>query len=162
MADVCFIVLGSLCLLVGFAGCVVPAIPGPLVAYLALFAALGCGDHTRPGVAELVVTGLLTALVTAFDVIVPAIGAKRFSCTRAGTIGCMIGTVVGIFYAAGGGIVLGPFLGALAGELIAGRPFKAALKGAFGALLGFLAGVTMKLLCCVVLAVWFLVAVLGL
>ena len=47
------------------------------------------------------------------------------------------------------GILLGPFLGAFLGELIARKPVGAALKGGFGAFLGFLSGVFLKILACI-------------
>ena len=34
--DIFLIILGSICLLVGLAGCIVPMLPGPPVSYLAL------------------------------------------------------------------------------------------------------------------------------
>ena len=47
------------------------------------------------------------------------------------------------------GILLGPFLGAFLGELIAMKPIGAALKGGFGAFLGFLSGMFLKILACI-------------
>ena len=47
------------------------------------------------------------------------------------------------------GILLGPFLGAFLGELFARKPVGAALKGGFGAFLGFLSGVFLKILACI-------------
>ena len=66
----------------------------------------------------------------------------------------MIGTIVGLFFLPIG-IIAGPFFGALVGELVAGRNFGQSLYGAFGALIGFLAGVLLKVLCCGLLAYWF-------
>ena len=56
------------------------------------------------------------------------------------------------------GILLGPFLGAFLGELIAQKPVGAALKGGLGAFLGFLSGVFLKLLACVAMSVVFVLA----
>lgn len=47
------------------------------------------------------------------------------------------------------GILVGPFLGAFLGELIAMKSIAAALKGGFGAFLGFLSGVFLKILACI-------------
>jgi uncharacterized protein YqgC (DUF456 family) len=94
------------------------------------------------------------------DWIVPTLGAKKFNCSRLGMIGCFVGTVVGLFYLPFG-VVLGPFIGALIGELISGKPFGLSLKGAFGALLGYACGVLLKVACCGFIAYQFWTAVHG-
>ena len=53
------------------------------------------------------------------------------------------------------------FLGALAGEMVSGKPFGMSLKGAFGALLGYVCGVMLKVLCCGFIAYQFWLAVHG-
>ena len=145
--DLVCIGCGWLLLAVGLCGCFVPVIPGPAVAYSSLFVALLVGDHSSPTVTGLVVAGAVTAVVTVLDYIVPAWGAAKFHCSRGGTVGCFIGTLVGLFFMPVG-ILAGPFLGALAGELIAGKRVGSSLFGAFGALVGFLTGVLLKVACC--------------
>ena len=44
------------------------------------------------------------------------------------------------------GIILGPFLGALIGERMAGTPEKDAFRSAVGSFLGFVAGTLIKLI----------------
>ena len=99
----------------------------------------------------------MVAAVTVADYIVPAIGAKKFNCSRWGTVGCFAGTIIGFFFVPIG-ILLGPFLGAFLGELIARKPVGAALKGGLGAFLGFLSGVFLNLLACVAMSVVFVLA----
>ncbi len=146
-----WIVVGWALVSVGLIGCFVPVIPGPLLAYLSLFAALAAGGAHVPSVHELCVNGAVVAAVMAFDYIVPAIGAKKFKCSRAGVVGCIVGTFVGLFFLPIG-VVAGPFLGALFGELAAGKEAGNALVGAFGAFLGYVAGLLVKLFCCSYLA----------
>lgn len=92
----------------------------------------------------LVAAGSAMIIAIFLDYVVPAYGAKKFSCSRWGVFGCAAGTLVGLFFLPFG-ILLGPFLGACIGELIAGRTIKMALKGGLGAFLGFLTGVFLKL-----------------
>ena len=134
--------LGALLLLVGFIGCVVPVLPGPVLGFLALLALLP--TPAAPTTAQLALAAGVLAGVMVLDYIVPALGAKKFDCSRWGVFGCLVGTVVGVFFFPWG-LVLGPFGGAFLGELIAGRNAAAAFRGGFGALLGFLATVVLKL-----------------
>ena len=148
-------ILAGLLLLIGFVGCVVPLLPGPIIGYCGLLTLIP--TEKCPSTPVLVTMGLVVAAVTVADYVVPAIGARKFDCSRWGTVGCFVGTVIGLFFVPIG-ILLGPFLGAFLGELIAMKPIGAALKGGFGAFLGFLSGVLLKLLACVAMSVVFVLA----
>lgn len=149
--DVVYVLLGWLMLGVGLVGCFVPVLPGPTIAYASLFVPWLMNGPNAPSVRLLALTGVLTAVVTILDYIVPALGAKKFNCSRWGTAGCFIGTFVGIFFLPLG-VLAGPFLGALVGELIAGKCVSAAMRGALGALLGYVFGLVLKVVTCLFLA----------
>ena len=87
------------------------------------------------------------------------IGAKKFDCSRAGTWGCFIGTIVGVFFFPIG-LVAGPFGGAFIGELISGKTARAALRGGIGALLGFLAGTALKIIVCISITIIIVLCIL--
>jgi len=152
------IVLGCLCLVGGYVGCVVPAIPGPVLAYASLLLLL-LTDHP-PGATALLAGGVLTLLAVVLDYVVPAMGARRFRCSRGGIVGCTLGSVVGMFFVPFG-VLLGPFVGAVVGELLSGRNVWAAMKGGLGAFLGFLCGVMLKIVACGILTAMFLSSVFG-
>ena len=75
---------------------------------------------------------------------------RRFGGSRAGAIGATIGTVVGFFFIPPLGILLGPFVGAVIGELCHNREDipKAILVG-FGSFLSFIVGTGLKLIAAV-------------
>ena len=160
MMDITYEWIGWVLIAIGTIGCFLPVLPGPPIAYAALFLALARGDHSSPGVSTFVVAGAVMAVVLVLDWIVPTLGAKKFNCSRLGMLGCFIGTIVGLFFLPLG-VVLGPFIGALAGELVSGKPFGLSLKGAFGALLGYVGGVLLKVACCGFIAYQFWTAVHG-
>ena len=153
-----WIVLGAVLLLLGLVGCVIPVIPGPVLAYCGVLALVP--TEKCPSMVELVALGALVVVVSVADYVVPAIGARKFDCSRWGAAGCFVGTLVGIFFLPFG-IVVGPFLGAFSGELIAGKSIRAAVRGGFGALLGFLSGVFLKLLVCLLFVGVFLWRILN-
>ena len=132
-------------MLVGLIGCVIPIVPGPALAYCGLLCMIPTSK--APSFLAIVVFGVAALAVTVLDYVVPALGAKRFKCSKYGTWGCAIGTFVGMFFFPLG-ILLGPFCGAVLGELLARKSAGEALWGGFGAFLGFLSGVLMKIVFC--------------
>ncbi len=150
--DLVWQIVGGLLVLAGIVGCVVPIIPGPVLSYGGLLCLLLTSNP--PSVKLLVVFGVVTIVASVLDSVVPAIGAKKFNCSKYGVVGCVVGTFVGLFFMPLG-LLLGPFLGAVAGELIAGKTAAKSVQGGFGALLGFVAGTLLKLVACVAMAVFF-------
>lgn len=141
--DAALMVLAFALVLGGIAGSFLPVLPGPPLAFLGL-AVLWFSSNYQPN-AELLGMHLAAAsAITALDYFVPIWGTKKFGGTKAGTTGATIGLLIGLFLGPLG-IIFGPFAGALLGELSAGTPQNQAVKAAFGAFLGFVAGVFMKL-----------------
>lgn len=146
MADIILIILGILCLLVGLAGCILPALPGPPLSYAALLL-LHFTDKVQFSTTQLVVWLIVVVVIQILDYFVPMLGSKYTGGTRWGTRGCMAGTLVGLFFMPWG-IILGPFLGAFIGELLGGSDKKLALKSGIGSLIGFLLGTVLKCAVC--------------
>lgn len=139
------ITLGCISILVGIVGCVLPALPGLPLCWLGLVLV-----YFSPGLSVnyvlLGITLVITLGITCLDYIIPAKGTKRFGGSKYGVWGTNIGLLAGLFFVPWG-IVVGPFAGALLGELIFDRTNqKRAFKAAFGAFLGFLAGTFMKIM----------------
>ncbi len=146
MADILLIVLGILCLLVGLVGCILPALPGPPLAYGGMLL-LHFTDRVQFTATELMVWLVLVVIVQVLDYVVPMLGAKYSGGSRWGERGCLVGTILGLFFMPWG-IILGPFLGAVVGELLGGRETGEALKSGLGSLLGFLLGTVVKCVLC--------------
>lgn len=146
--------LSAICMLVGLAGCILPMLPGPPLAWLGMLL-LHFTDRVDFSVTELVVSALVVIATLVLDYFTPMIGAKKFGGGKYGNRGCVIGTIVGMFFLPLG-LILGPFLGAVIGELIAGKPFRAALKAGFGSFVGFLFGTLIKLAVCLYFIIRFI------
>ena len=143
--DVLLYIIGGLLLLVGLVGAIVPVLPGPPLSYVALLL-FQFTDHFQWSTRFLIVWGIIAALVTVVDYVVPIWGTKKFGGTKMGVRGATVGLIVGIFFFPPIGILLGPFLGAMIGELIQNsEDFNKAIKSASGSLLGFLLGTGLKL-----------------
>jgi uncharacterized protein YqgC (DUF456 family) len=86
----------------------------------------------------------ITVFVALLDYWIPILGTKKFGGTRWGVYGSIAGLVIGLLFFPPFGIILGPLLGALAGELFSGSDHKTAVKAALGSFLGFVAGTLVK------------------
>ena len=145
--DVFLAILGAICLLIGTVGCVVPVLPGVILAWAGLLSAYFSHYCNIPTIL-LVATGITTAIISVLDNMIPIYLTKKTGGSKAGMWGSTIGLIVGIFVGPWG-IVLGPFAGALVGELIHdNRDMKREIKSASGAFLGFLLGTGLKLVLC--------------
>jgi uncharacterized protein YqgC (DUF456 family) len=140
--DWTLLIFGIVLLVIGIIGCIIPALPGPPISYLALLL-LHFTNEWSVSSSSLIWLGVITILVTILDYIVPIYGTKKLGGTKYGVWGSTIGLLVGLFFAPLG-IILGPFFGAVIGELLAGKDSESALKSGFGSFLGFLTGTILK------------------
>lgn len=138
-------VIAALLVLVGLAGVVLPALPGLPLVFAGLLLAAWTGGFEQIHVATIVVLGLLTLLSFAVDFWATAHGAHRVGASRKALVGAVLGTFAGLFVFPPFGLFVGPFVGALAGELMHGRELRQAAKVGFGTWLGILLSVVLKL-----------------
>ena len=144
MDPLAYQVVAALLVIVGLAGTVLPVLPGIALIFAGLLLAAWADGFQRVGAVALVILGLLTALAMALDFIASSLGAKRLGASSRGIAGAAIGAVVGIFFGLPG-LVLGPFVGAVAGELSARRELLHAGRAGLGTWLGLLLGTVAKL-----------------
>lgn len=144
--DILLFVSGIICLIIGLAGCFLPVLPGPPLAYVALLL-LHLTDYATFSTAQLLTWLAVVVVVQLLDYVVPMLGSKYSGGTQWGTRGCLVGTLVGLFFMPWG-ILIGPFLGAFIGELLGGSAKCQALKSGLGSLLGFLLGTVLKCVTC--------------
>jgi len=163
--EIVLIVFAFLFLLAGLVGSVVPAVPGPPFSFIGLLL-LQWSKHGNFSPAFLWVWAGITVAVTVMDNFLPALMTKKFGGSRATVIGSVLGLIAGMIFFAPIGLLVGPFAGALVGELInnhiqakrnnvnnAGIDSTGdnsgnvrALKAALGAFLAFIVGTGAKLI----------------
>ena len=145
--DIIWIIVGAICLLVGLAGCFLPALPGPPLSYVGMIL-LHLTDKVQFTATQLIVWAILVIIVQVLDYFTPLIGTKYSGGSKWGNRGCIAGTVIGIFLFPPWGIIFGPLVGAVIGELLGGKLTHEALKAGLGAFVGFLLGVILKVSLC--------------
>ena len=137
-------VLAALLIAIGIVGAILPALPGVPLVFCGMLLAAWADGFRHVGTITLIVLGVLTVLALLVDFAAGVLGAKRVGASRLAVVGAAIGTVVGIFFGLPG-LLLGPFVGALLGELGAGGTLQKATGVGVGAWLGFLVGSVFKL-----------------
>jgi uncharacterized protein YqgC (DUF456 family) len=143
MAETLLWILALALMAAGLAGTVLPALPGIPLMLLGMVVAAWIHDFTRIGTPALIVLALLAALSFVIDFAAASLGAKRVGASRQAIAGAALGAVLGMFFGLPG-LILGPFVGAVAGELMASRGAGSAIKAGAAAWAGFAIGTVAK------------------
>ena len=122
--DLFLIIVSSILMLIGLLGCILPALPGPPVSYIG-FLLLHFTEKVQFTTTQILVLLLLVIIAQVLDYFIPILGSKYSGGTKWGSWGAFIGSVVGLFFLPWG-LILGPFLGAIAGELFGDADVKSA------------------------------------
>ena len=137
-------ILAIALMLVGAAGVVLPALPGVPLMFAGMVVAASIDDFERIGWLTVTVLGVLTVISFVVDLGASALGAKRVGASARAVWGAAIGTIVGLFLGIPG-LLLGPFVGAVVGELtVHGRLDQAGRVG-IATWLGLILGTLVKL-----------------
>ena len=137
--------LAALLVVLGIVGLLLPVLPGTPLLLAGLVLAAWTEGFAHVGWGTLALLGAIAFLGYFIDFAAGAFGAKRFGASRAGIAGAAVGALVGLFFGLPG-VLLGPFVGAVAGELlVARRNPEAAERAGVGAALGLAFGAAAKL-----------------
>lgn len=131
-------------ILAGLAGTVLPALPGVPFVFLGLLVAAWADGFREVGWFPLTLLGILMVVSFAIDFLAGSLGAKRVGATRLALAGSFVGAIVGFFFGLPG-LLLGPFLGAAAGEYLSQRDLLRAGKVGLWTWIGMIFGAAMKL-----------------
>ncbi len=163
------IIIAVVLAIVGFLGAIIPGIPGTPLSFIALLLLFFIPEMKYTTVFILVM-GFLCAVITVLDYVIPIYGTKKLGGTKMGVRGSTIGLIVSILVLpllgvvigpfGIGGIILGPFVGAYIGEIMAGNS-ENAFRSAIGSFLGFLAGTFIKIVYGIVVLVYVVKDVVG-
>lgn len=131
-------------MLVGAAGIILPALPGVPLMFAGMVLAASIDDFQRIGWITLTLLGLLTVIAFVVDFVASALGAKRVGASARAVWGAMIGTVVGLFFGIPG-LILGPFVGAVIGEISVHGKLHTAGRVGIATWMGLVFGTLFKL-----------------
>jgi uncharacterized protein len=136
-------ILGVVLVIVGLVGTVLPALPGAMLIVAGLVVAAWADGFTKVGALPLVVIGVIGATSYLVDFAAAALGARKFGASPRAMVGAGLGTLLGLFLGLPG-IIIGPFVGAVIGELTVHRDMAKVGKAGLAAWIGFLIGMAVK------------------
>mgnify|MGYP003483108046 FL=1 len=151
-----WISLAALSALIGLLGSVLPVLPGPPLSYAALWM-MWINDESSVSMPALIIMGVFMLVVTILDYIGPIWMTKIGGGSKMGTRGAMAGLLLGMFFGPLG-MIVGPFAGALVGELLSHSGFSNALRAASFSFLAFILTIGLKLIYCIVVIAYLIYA----
>jgi uncharacterized protein YqgC (DUF456 family) len=149
-------VLVILLFVIGMAGTIYPILPGALAIYAAFFVYGFFFSFKEFGFMFWTIQSLIVIILFIADYAVSAWGVKRFGGTKASVVGSTIGLIAGPFVIPAFGLIIGPFGGAVIGELIAGKSLEQSIKAGWGALVGLFTSVVVKIILQLVMIIAFI------
>jgi uncharacterized protein YqgC (DUF456 family) len=150
MLDAALYALAVALIVTGLIGAVLPNLPGVPMIFGGIWLAAAVDDYHHLSTTWLIVLGVMAAFGIAMDFIAASLGAKRVGASSQAVWGASIGTVVGLFFGLPG-LILGPFVGALMGELFSSRSVLRSAHVGLGTWLGLLFGALVKLVLSIIM-----------
>lgn len=146
---------------VGLVGCILPIVPGPVIVWSGMVTHKLWVLDSSASCGLILVAGVFVGLTFLLDYVLALLGAKKFGASRAGAIGAIAGGFIGfiippfLIW-----LIIGPFVGALIGELINGETLQRASRVGWGSFLGTIAAYVSKLTICFLVIGFFMANVL--
>ncbi len=144
MSTTALSILAIALIIVGAVGIIVPALPGIPLMFAGMVVAAAIDDFQRIGWITLSVLGFLTVFSVIMEFAAAALGAKRIGASKQAIWGALFGTVVGIFFGIPG-LLIGPFAGAVIGELAANGTIERAGRVGVATWIGLFLGTLVKI-----------------
>lgn len=132
--------------IIGMAGAVYPILPSVVAVYSAFFIYGLFFTFEEFTLWFWLMQTFIFIVIFAADYLISALGIQKFGGSKAALWGSTIGLIVGPFVIPVAGFLLGPFLGAVIGELMARVPLKKALYIGWISLISLFSSMVVKLL----------------
>ena len=137
-------IIGAICTAAGLAGLMLPIMPGAPLLFLGLLLGAWAEEFRYIGVGTLLVLAGMAALTYVVEFAASMLGVKKYGGSRRAMAGAVLGGIAGLFLGIPG-ILLGPFVGAVIGELSLQRSLDQAGRAGFGTVVGLAVGLAGKL-----------------
>jgi uncharacterized protein YqgC (DUF456 family) len=139
-----FYVIAATLIALGLVGAIVPALPGIPLIFGGIWLIAGVDRYRHLGLWWLLGIAVIGAIGLTVDLLAGALGAKRVGASPQAVSGALLGTAIGLFFGLPG-LLLGPFVGAVLGELAAGNSALRSAHVGVSAWVGLFFGTIIKL-----------------
>jgi uncharacterized protein YqgC (DUF456 family) len=136
-------ILGTAMVAIGLAGIVLPVLPGHMLILGGLVVAAWADGFRHVSGWTLGVIAVIALASYGIDFVSAAVSTKKLGASRRAMAGAAIGTLGGLFFGLPG-LIAGPFVGAVVGELTATRDMRQAGRAGLAATIGFAIGTAVK------------------
>ena len=136
-------VLGGVLVVIGLAGIVLPGLPGHILILGGLLLAAWADQFTHVSGWTMGVIAAIALASYAIDFVAAPLTTRRLGASPRAIAGAAVGTLAGFFFGLPG-LIAGPFLGAVAGELTTTRDVRQAGRAGVAATIGFAIGTAVK------------------
>jgi uncharacterized protein len=149
--------IAALLIAAGLACAVLPMLPGIPLIFGGIWLAAGVDHYKHVSTGWLIGIAGIAALGMLLDFVAGALGAKGVGASAQAISGALIGTVVGLFLGIPG-LLFGPFVGAVLGELSSGKGLARSTHVGVAAWIGLVFGTLVKLAASIMMVVLFAAA----
>lgn len=157
MLDVLGWILVIALFVIGMAGAIYPVLPGVIAIYFAFFVYGWFFSFEPFGWFFWIIQTLIVIALLVADYAVGAWGVKKFGGSKLSVWLSTIGIIIGPFVIPAFGLILGPLLGAMIGELIRGETLNKAFKVGVGSVVGLFSSIVVKVLLQLVMIIVFFI-----
>jgi uncharacterized protein YqgC (DUF456 family) len=148
-------VIAAVLIALGLVGAIIPTVPAIPLIFIGIWLIARTDHYHHLGFWWLIGIAAVGTVGLTIDLLAGALGAKRMGASKQAVLGALFGTVVGLFFGLPG-LLLGPFLGAVLGELTAGGSVLRSTNVGISAWVGLILGTLVKLVASLIM-----VALLG-
>lgn len=135
----------SLIFLIGLATSLLPIVPGNLIVWSGVVTHKLCMGNDSVAWKIIIITGVITLIGQLADFVLGVWGARKFGASWKGAVGALLGAFIGFFLPPPlFWLIAGPVIGAIIGELFAGRTFKAGSQAGIGTVVGGIVAFALK------------------
>lgn len=147
-------VFAAMLIAAGLAAAVLPILPGIPLIFAGIWLIAGVDGYRHLGLWWLIGIAGVGAVGLLLDLLAGALGAKRVGASKQAVWGALAGTAIGLFFGLPG-LLLGPFVGAVLGELSAGRGVQRSAQVGVSAWVGLIFGTLFKLVASLMMVAMF-------
>lgn len=137
-------IIGAILTVTGLSGLLLPIVPGAPLLFLGLLFGAWAEDFSYIGVWTLLLLAIMAALTYVVEFAASILGVKKYGGSKRAMFGAALGGIAGLFLGIPG-ILVGPFVGTVIGELSLPRSLDEASRAGFGTVVELALGVAGKL-----------------